>query len=318
MAPTVNALFRHIVTGSLWRPLKKRAEQELIAELTEKRYPSFPFISPDTFRAVCDVIVEENRVTRRQPMGARRVIYFDLADVTGKEANFRDLGSLELLESELDAAPLPPVVVMTHGDILPPRLLLSEIASRSKVVFAINLNYESENLRTIPLGIENFSRNSNGRLGDFLEFRDSELSNQRKHDVFAAFEVENNKEIRGKLATLLKESRFGWTSRRMHPRDYRQCVKDSLFVLSPPGRGLDCHRTWEAIYLGSVPVILEGTLPPSIATDLPITVVPRYEEFLKMGPEEMLDLFVETRSKSERKAFAPYWIAEIEKTANES
>ena len=28
------------------------------------------------------------------------------------------------------------------------------------------------------------------------------------------------------------------------------------FVISPPGHGLDCHRTWEALALGCIPIIL--------------------------------------------------------------
>ena len=29
------------------------------------------------------------------------------------------------------------------------------------------------------------------------------------------------------------------------------------FVLSPPGHGLDCHRTWEAILLGAIPIVVD-------------------------------------------------------------
>jgi hypothetical protein len=28
------------------------------------------------------------------------------------------------------------------------------------------------------------------------------------------------------------------------------------WVLSPPGNGVDCHRTWEALYLGVTPIVL--------------------------------------------------------------
>ena len=29
------------------------------------------------------------------------------------------------------------------------------------------------------------------------------------------------------------------------------------YVLSPPGHGLDCHRTWEAMLLGAIPIVVD-------------------------------------------------------------
>ena len=56
------------------------------------------------------------------------------------------------------------------------------------------------------------------------------------------------------------------------PRDYRELVSKSQFVLSPPGNGADCHRTWEAIYLGAIPIVHKDFWPFS-HLDLPVLVV---------------------------------------------
>ena len=32
------------------------------------------------------------------------------------------------------------------------------------------------------------------------------------------------------------------------------------FVLSPRGRGLDCHRTWEALCLGCIPIVKKSPI----------------------------------------------------------
>lgn len=37
--------------------------------------------------------------------------------------------------------------------------------------------------------------------------------------------------------------------------DYLKDLEKHTFVLSPPGNGLDCYRTWESIYCGSVPIV---------------------------------------------------------------
>ena len=317
MAPSVQALFRHIVVGGLWHPVKRRAEQELISELTQGRYPSFPFISPDTFRALCDVVIENNQVTRRSQMAARSVIFFDLSEIEGTETHFDEAPSLTLLNTELQALSEPPVVIMSHGDLLPSPSLLTEIADRSARLFAINAVEETEKIRAIPLGLENFSRNINGRLKDYFGSLDSPSEASRTRDVFTAFEPENNPSVRGPLVETLRSSRFGWSPRRMSPEQYRQAVSESMFVLSPPGRGFDCHRTWEAIYLGAVPVVLEGTLPPGLLHDLPIHSVSSYEHFLNLSHSDMAGLFHEVRAVNARKAYMPFWVDAVMASAHE-
>ena len=317
MAPSVQALFRHIVVGGLWHPVKRRAEQELISELTRGRYPSFPFISPDTFRALCDVVIENNQVTRRSPMATRSVIFFDLAEIEGTETHFDDAPSLTLLKTELQAVADPPVVIMSHGDLVPSPSLMTEIADRCARLFSINVVDETEKIRAIPLGLENFSRNRNGRLKDYLGALDSPAETARTRDVFTAFEPENNPSVRGPLVELLSASRFGWNRRRMSPEQYRQALSESMFVLSPPGRGLDCHRTWEAIYLGAVPVVPEGTLPPGLLHDLPIHSVSSYEHLINLSHSDMSELFHEVRSVSARKAYMPFWVDAVMASAHE-
>ncbi len=49
------------------------------------------------------------------------------------------------------------------------------------------------------------------------------------------------------------------------------------FVLSLAGNGLDCHRTWEALYLGSLVVTKSSPLDPLFA-GLPVVIVESIEE----------------------------------------
>jgi len=49
------------------------------------------------------------------------------------------------------------------------------------------------------------------------------------------------------------------------------------FVLSLAGNGLDCHRTWEALYLGSIVVTKSSPLDPLFA-GLPVVIVESVEE----------------------------------------
>jgi hypothetical protein len=52
----------------------------------------------------------------------------------------------------------------------------------------------------------------------------------------------------------------------------------SVAVLSLPGYGLDCHRTWEALYLGAVPIVLDVGLSSLYeSARVPIVELPNFD-----------------------------------------
>ncbi|UJR11743.1 hypothetical protein I4U23_015924 [Adineta vaga] len=69
--------------------------------------------------------------------------------------------------------------------------------------------------------------------------------------------------------------------------------------LSPRGNGLDCHRTWEALYLNVIPIVWNSTLN-SLYTNLPIIVINNEreinEEFLRIKLKEITALKAKTQS----------------------
>ena len=293
--------------------MKRRAEQELVSELNRGRYSSFPILSPDTFRAMCDVVIEGNKITRRASMAGRTVIFFCPSEIQATGTSFEGMPELNLLESELSNTVVPPVVIISGRDFVPSRDLLRKIAYRCAKVFSVNLSEETHQIRAIPLGIENFSGNPKAGLKDYSQHYRAFPQIERKRDVFAAFEQKKDPSVPGQMGELLGNRRFGWNSRRLCPERYRSIVSESRFVLSPPGTGLDSHRTWEAIYLGAVPVVLEGTLPAAFISKLPIHAVSSYQEFLARSHDDMVELYGKERLKSVDIAYAPYWIAEIRK-----
>jgi hypothetical protein len=60
------------------------------------------------------------------------------------------------------------------------------------------------------------------------------------------------------------------------PTIYKRNRQHPLW-LSPRGNGLDCHRTWEALYLDAIPIVWHSTLD-SLFTNLPIIVIKDWSE----------------------------------------
>ena len=88
------------------------------------------------------------------------------------------------------------------------------------------------------------------------------------------------------------------------------------FVVSPPGNGLDCHRTWEALNLGCIPIIIrvrfteESEWQFSCYDDLPVLIVDNWENITQ-------DLLDKTISDFRKKVFnydkltLKYWVDKI-------
>jgi hypothetical protein len=77
------------------------------------------------------------------------------------------------------------------------------------------------------------------------------------------------------------------------------------FTLSPQGNGLDCHRTWEALCLGCIPIIKSSGIDP-LFEGLPIWIVSSWKEVTK---ENMIAKINELKEKEFRteKLTIDYW-----------
>jgi hypothetical protein len=73
------------------------------------------------------------------------------------------------------------------------------------------------------------------------------------------------------------------------------------YGISPRGNGLDCHRTWEMLYFGMIPIV--KTSPLDILYDgLPVVIIKEWE-FLKQ-----IDWLKEIDAKTAECWFIDYWI----------
>jgi hypothetical protein len=81
------------------------------------------------------------------------------------------------------------------------------------------------------------------------------------------------------------------------------------FWLSPRGNGLDCHRTWEALVFGRIPIIRKSSIS-RMFEDLPVVIVDDWnvinESFLKEKYKVIMEGLSQGRYKIEKLQFS-YW-----------
>jgi len=81
------------------------------------------------------------------------------------------------------------------------------------------------------------------------------------------------------------------------------------FVLSPFGNGMDCHRTWETLCLGSIPIIKAPNFK-KLFEDLPVLIVDDWSEINQEVLINTIDKFKE-KTFNYDKLTLKYWIKQI-------
>lgn len=67
--------------------------------------------------------------------------------------------------------------------------------------------------------------------------------------------------------------------KRLPQEDYWRAHDDFAFEVSPRGKGLDCFRTWECLFLGTIPIVKTSPLDALYRQEqFPVIVVESYDE----------------------------------------
>lgn len=108
----------------------------------------------------------------------------------------------------------------------------------------------------------------------------------------------------------------GKTFVRLQPRylprrEVWQTHGECSFVLSPVGNGMDCHRTWEALALNTIPIVRSSPLDP-LFEDLPVMIV---DDWRAIDEEALRDFKRRVLSRQWRldKLHIDYWRGHLRK-----
>lgn len=81
------------------------------------------------------------------------------------------------------------------------------------------------------------------------------------------------------------------------------------YVISPHGNGLDCHRTWEALALGCIPIVKKSQID-KLYKDLPVLIVNDWKEVTNELLEETVENFKKIKFNYDRLTLK-YWLNKI-------
>lgn len=134
--------------------------------------------------------------------------------------------------------------------------------------YAQNTMVNHPKLTPLPIGIAN-AQWPHGRIDDVIAVAKS-APVLRRNIVYCNFDISTNPAVRVPLKERLAASTITWQAPFRSFRDYLDDMAQCHWCVSPPGNGVDCHRTWEALYLGVVPIVQRTPWGADLHDGLPI------------------------------------------------
>lgn len=120
--------------------------------------------------------------------------------------------------------------------------------------YGVNVNYKNKNLIPIPLGIADSFSTKNLNTKEIFNYLNLSFNNKQKI-MYLNFRINTNYFHRNKLYKIFKDKTWvDIDEPNISKSSYLKKIKQSNFTLCPWGNGVDTHRLWEAIYLGSIPI----------------------------------------------------------------
>ena len=303
----------------MFRKMRRIVKQRygLFKNKFSKNIGSYPFISGDTFKQFCALKIENIKSYEIVIAQLRSGLYepttpvFMSVDFVAKHGE-SILG--EKLNSNLDIFSTR-CLVIHNGDIKINNKILHGLSKLFKRLLVVNYDdsLDTQVISAIPIGLENRCYNNSAYLNYFYNNQNANRNNVKFKNnlIFSCFDINTNRDEREPLSKLIERYNYLFHGAGLSSSKYLECLANSFFCISPVGNGVDCHRTWEAIYLGCVPVILRGTLSKELISQLPVLEVCEWRDILQMPKEDLIVRYKEITKKSKKKAYFDYWSTQI-------
>jgi hypothetical protein len=230
------------------------------------RRPNLPYITGDAFRSHSDFIFDETNQKFNPDIVKKGDIIFVKTDLLDKFfTGYHDkISNKYILVSHNSDEDVP--ITRDLKDYT--RYLEDE---KIIVWFSQNVNRSHKKLIPVPIGVEN--RYCSGKkLKVINKYRLNKFKINKKYLLYMNFNIANWPEERSFVDKLFEKQSYCRKTDNIPYKRFFKEMASSNFILCPRGNGLDCHRTWESLYLKSIPIVRSSAMDP-IYKNLPVIIV---------------------------------------------
>jgi hypothetical protein len=266
------------------------------------RIPCPPFITGDAFRAHCDFVFDEtnDRLNPEQIPDLSTIFVgpYVLADFF-KYYHPRIQGRYILVTHNTDnEAPGPFARYLEDENLI--------------AWFSQNVEKVSHpKLFPIPIGLGNrYTPHADLSLVDKM----AKLPEPESREIFAyLLQARTNRDERNYVCSLFRKKKYvthisSWRNFDQYLND----LKHAKFSFVVRGAGIDCHRTWEALYMGAIP-ILKSSTSDEMYENLPVLIV---KEWTDINETFLSEAYKKIKSQPQNlyKLNIQYWLDLIDQT----
>ena len=259
------------------------------------RPTSSPYLSGDSFRALADHVFETADAFNKSRLISNR-------DVIFCATHFLNDFRLKVLPYICN-----PFILITHNSDKGVTPLESDILTNPYLIhwFAQNNQLTHSKITSIPIGLENRWMHNHGRLSKFEKKNQTNII--KVPQILCAFNIYTNPAERG-LAKAILQTHPMATFKQLNPKEYLKELSKNMFVASPAGNGLDCHRTWEALYVQTIPIVVGRDFYNSFQ-QFPGVVLDRWENLQDFSTQNLVALYSEKIKllRDTKNIWFPYW-----------
>lgn len=261
------------------------------------RHSSFPYISGDTFRSLAKFSVDEFR----NP--------FDLNIMKDGDIIFLRNYWMDYFFRVIHPRIKKKYILITNNSVWSSPGKYSRMLNDPKIIawFAqnVNLPYDHPKLFHIPVGIAN-AQWAHGDIKILNSLIPQLPTIPKKNLVYINFSNTTNRAARSEATAHLANKSFCYKAKNKPWPEYLMDLAQSKFIICPLGNGLDCHRTWEALLMGSVPIVKTSSLD-KLYDNLPVVIVKKWNEVTEEFLNNQWDKINNTTYDLD-KIYAQWWI----------
>jgi len=245
---------------------------------TFERFPNLyrpsskPFISGDTFRSMADHIFDESKSFNPNKVNSGDVIFLmsELCETYFKTHH-------PSIKNKY--------ILITHNSYMN----ISENVKfyvDEKIIHWYVLNFDlkcTDKYSLIPYGLENLRAFKYGRKKWF-----NKKESFKNNLILSSFSNHSNYWVRKDIEKIADKSRFVKSVRYTSTKKYFDNLKNSLFVICPPGKGNDTSRIWESLILDTFPIFVVNGFTTNLKNlGVPGIYLDNWDDLLTFN-EEML------------------------------
>lgn len=273
-----------------------------------KRLSSYPYLSGDSFRAIADHIYDETQTFEPEVVQPGDIVFVNnpltrsyLTDVHPRIKH-------------------PYVLIEHNGDYPIDKSIADLLDDKIIHFYAQDVVYDHEKIIPIPIGLENYHIHQAGVPGIYtplikkVEKHTEKIKAKRKNRILFRFSTQHNPEERAPAHAYFSQHPLMETFTTMLPPTFHaEKLTTYKFVASPPGNSIESSRTWEALYLKTIPIVKDFTAYRYFAsTGLPMWIVKDWKELEGLTEESLAKKYDEFMANAKWDAlYMDFWIAKI-------